>query len=217
MENNKRFGGKLFPLTFITLICLAVLWQCSGEPKKTADNAGDAMSKTAEEMGDKADEMMDDTKDMMDKAEGEVSDAMETMATDGDLNFDEGSWAWTIQNYLSTGSGENSFTLDKIPYDSEEVSAEGKEQLDNLAALLKAYPDMKVLVKGHSRVGDNMVEKKANKASSKIRALWAQGKLASRGVSGDQMKAKGIGGDEPLSGADGKDDSQRRISIQFEQ
>lgn len=216
MENKKRFGGKLFPLTFITLICLAVLWQCSGETKTAgdaADAAGDAVAEAAGDMADAAGDMADAAAD----AAGEVSDAMENSATDGDLEFDEGSWAWTIQNYLSTGSGESSFTLDKIPYDSEEVSAEGKEQLDNLAALLKAYPDMKVLVKGHSRVGDNAAEKTANKVSSKARALWAQGKLASRGVSGSQMKAKGIGGGEPLSDVDGKDMTQRRISIQFEQ
>ena len=208
MENNKKFGGKLIPLSLITLICLAVLWQCSSETKTAEDAVDKAMTETMDTMEEVAQDA--------EAAANEVSTEMEETASDGELQFDEGSWAWTIQEYLNTGNGEKSFTLDKVPYEGDEISAEGKQQLDNLAALLKAYPDMNVLVKGHSRMGDNAVEKTTNKATSKARALWVQAKLSNRGVSGSQMKAKGIGGDELLEGVDGKDMSQRRISIEFE-
>ncbi|MEM7161728.1 MAG: OmpA family protein [Bacteroidota bacterium] len=208
MENNKRFGGKLIPLSLITLICLAVLWQCSGETKTAQENG--------EEAAGEAMEVVDEAMENVEETMNEVSTEMEETASDGELSFEEGSWAWTIQDYLTTGTGSKSFTLDKVPYEGDEISAEGKAQLDNLAALLKAYPDMNVLVKGHSRLGDNAVEKTTNKATSKARALWVQAKLSNRGVSGKQMKAKGIGGDEPLADVDGKDMSQKRISIEFE-
>jgi len=218
MEKNNRSSGRYIPLALITIMCLAVLWQCSGNHDHDAE-------KNTDEMVDDANDQMEDTQDQMDDAmngaeqneeNAKVNDDMEHTASDGDLNFDEGSWAWSIQHYLTSGSGENSFTLDKVPYEGDEISAEGKEQLDNLAALLKAYPDMNVLVKGHSRIGDNAIEKTTNKASSKARALWVQAKLSNRGVSGSQMKAKGIGGDELLADVDGKDMLQRRITIEFE-
>ncbi|MEM7161746.1 MAG: OmpA family protein [Bacteroidota bacterium] len=151
-----------------------------------------------------------------DHAHEDADASSEEDETEGDLAFESGSWAWSIQNYLSKGEGSPNYNLDKIPYDGEELSAEGEEQLDNLAKLLMAYPDINVLVKGHSRLGDNAVEKTTNKATSKARALWVQAKLSNRGVSGKQMKAKGIGGDELLADIDPKDMAQRRISIEFE-
>ena len=199
MENNKLFGGKFLPLTVITIICFVVLWQCSGETRSADDVIVDGADKTEEMVGDAAD------------AAGDVMDA----AADGELEYIEGTWAWELQDYLANGSGMKTFTLDKLPPEGEEVSAEGKEQLDNLAALLKAYPDLEVEVQGHSRAGDNAAEKTTNQVSSKARAVWVQTKLATRGVSGKQMKAKGIGGKEPMEGVDPKDIAQRRIAVMF--
>ena len=217
---KKSFGNK-FILPILLLTCLFVVFYYIN---KGSSDHGDGHGTTHHDDSHDHEEHHDSHANHNDhdhshdhdhENEAHKTDAETEVASADGLNFEENSWAWTVQNFLANGTGSNSFTLDKIPYEGEEVSAEGKAQLDDLAALLKAYPDMKILVKGHSRVGDNMIEKKANKASSKIRALWAQGKLSNRGVSGSQMKAKGIGGDEPLA-VDPKDDSQRRITIQFE-
>ena len=200
------------PLSFITIICLAVLWQCSGETK----SAGDAIAEGAENVEVMADDAADVTGDAVDAAGEAVDEAVQgTMTSDGERSFAKGTWAWELQDYLSNGSGEKTFTLDKLPPEGEEVSAEGKEQLDNLADLLKAYPDLAVEIQGHSRVGDGAAENTANQVSSKGRAVWVQTKLATRGVSGKQMSAKGIGGKEPMEGVDSKDISQRRITVKF--
>ena len=209
MVNKKSPIGKFFPLTLITLICLVVLWQCSGNSGHDHDKKDDDKQEQTQENSEKETPM-----------EMETSPEEGEMLEEGDnesLRFEDGTTASKIQAYLETGSGETSFVLDKvIAYDDNDIISEDqKKQLDNLAALLKAYPDKKIEVRGHSRAGDGVAEKTANKASSKGRALWVQGKLANRGVPGSQMKARGIGGAEPLEGVDPKDMSQRRISISF--
>ena len=133
-----------------------------------------------------------------------------------ELDFDEDSWAWLINEFLAKGEGNSSFTLNKIPFEGDELDIEGKEQLDQLAAILKAYPDANVTIKGHSRSGDNVAEKTTNKTVTNGRAFFVKERLKSRGVPGSQMKIKGMGGAEPLDGVDPKDMSQRRITIQFD-
>jgi len=215
---KKPFGNK-FILPFILLTGLFIVFYFINHASEGHDHHGDAHHAESHNRDHHDHETHMDGEhhhdnEHHDEHHEEVGNEM--VKEDG-LNFEENSWAWSIQNYLANGTGESSYTLDKISYEGEELSAEGAAQLDQLAKLLNAYPDMKVVVKGHSRLGDNAIEKNANKVSSKGRALWVQGKLASRSVSGKQMKAKGMGGTELLDGVDPKDMSQRRVTIQFEQ
>lgn len=207
MGISKFFGGKFFPLTFITIICLAVLWQCSGEPKTTGE--------TMTEGSENTEAIIDDDTSIGDDVAVGANDLAAMDAIGDELTFTEGTWAWKLQDYLANGYGSQKFILDKLPAEEKEVSAVGKEQLDNLAVLLKAYPDLAVEVQGHSRVGDGPSDNTTNRASSKLRAVWVQNKLAARGVSVKQMSVKGLGGNEPMKGVDGKDISQRRITVMF--
>ncbi len=219
---KKPFGNK-FILPLILLTGLFVVFYFINHASEGHDHHGDAHHTESHDADHHDhDAHMDNEHDHSDHHDHDHDDhhheetGNEMEKNDG-LSFEENSWAWSIHNYLANGTGESSYTLDKISYEGEELSAEGAAQLDQLAKLLNAYPDMKVVVKGHSRLGDNAAEKTANKVSSKARALWVQGKLANRNVSGKQMKAKGIGGNELLNGVDPKDMSQRRVTIQFEQ
>ena len=211
-----NFLNRLLVIGFGFFLVFSLVQCGSSDSAENAANEAEAMANDA--MNDAGD-AVDAANDAMDNAEGEVNAAspeMEKMATlSADLGIDEGSWGYDVLEYMESGEGEKEFTLDQIPYEGEELTAEGEKQLDDLASLLKQYPDLNVIVKGHSRSGDNAVEKTANKASSKARALWVQGKLGNRGVDGKQMQAKGIGGGEPLDGVDVKDMSQRRITIAF--
>ena len=148
-------------------------------------------------------------------AAGEASDATGTAAT-GTLVFDQGSWAWTVEDFLTNGSGTKTFNLDQIPSSKdEEISAEGNAQLDNLAAILKAHTDLTAEIQAHTKESKNAVGAKAKKTASAARALWVKAKLTARGVNKDQLTSKGYGDEKLLEGIAGDDDSNKRVSIAF--
>lgn len=130
-----------------------------------------------------------------------------------DLGFAEGSWAAGVQDFVNSGTGSKSFTLDQIAYEGEELSADGKKQLDDLAALLKSSGDLKAEVRCHSREAKNAVGRKTKKAATKVRALWVKEKIKARGVDGSQLSANGMADEELLDGVPGDDDAQRRITV----
>jgi len=130
--------------------------------------------------------------------------------------FDQGSWAWTVEDFLTNGSGTKTFNLDQIPSSKdEEISAEGNAQLDNLAAILKAHTDLTAEIQAHTKESKNAVGAKAKKTASAARALWVKAKLTARGVNKDQLTSKGYGDEKLLEGIAGDDDSNKRVSIAF--
>jgi len=188
---------------------------CGQEKKGTVDTSG------AEEVKTEIDNASQDAQDHSghDQAdhpdhEGHSHDAdMESMESlDANLNFAEGSWAHGLQESMDSGA-EQTFVLDKIPFEGEDLSAEGNQQLDDLAALLKAHPNSRIVIKGHTKEAKNAVGRQGKKTTSKVRALWVQTKLSLRGVGGDQMRARGMADEELVEGIAGDDEGQRRISI----
>jgi outer membrane protein OmpA-like peptidoglycan-associated protein len=213
-------NNTIFALAFCAVMSL-VFTSCSScndkgnaaanSATKTVGDAADAAKDAAGDAADKAGEIADDAAN----AAGDAMDKMET--ADPNLDFAEGSWAWNIQQYMSSGSGNGSFTLDKITEDKGDLSAEGKEQLDNLAAILKANPAKVIDLKAHSREAKNEIGRKAKQAGTKARALWVQEKLKARGVDGKQINAIGDADATLIEGVAGDDDSQRRLSVTFVQ
>lgn len=131
------------------------------------------------------------------------------------LNFEAGSWAYNLNDYLKNGSGSKSFTLDQLDFDSDEVSAAGKTQLDNLAAILKAYPSLTAEIQGHSDKAKNAVGATKKKATTKAKAAWAKLKLTARGVDGKQLSTKGYGDEQLRSDIPEDDNKQKRLVIAF--
>ena len=71
-----------------------------------------------------------------------------------------------------------------------ELTAESKRQLDNITAILKAYPDVKIKIGGYTdRKGDDA----ANKKLSDDRAKAVQAALQKAGVGGQVPEAEGYG------------------------
>ena len=144
---------------------------------------------------------------------GEDMDAMESKGTD--LGFEEGSWAWTLEDYFNNGSSESQmFTLDQVAYEGDELSDLGEKQLDDLATFLKAHPDNGIILRCHSREASNAAGRAAKMTGTKIRAVWVQEKLKARGADGKQIDAKGVADSYLLEGIDGKDEAQNRITIE---
>jgi outer membrane protein OmpA-like peptidoglycan-associated protein len=88
---------------------------------------------------------------------------------------------------------KNWFDFDNLNFDlgKSTITKESQVQLDNLAAILKAYPSMKIKVGGYT---DKKGDDAANMKLSQSRANAVDAALKSRGITGGQVeKAEGYG------------------------
>jgi len=73
---------------------------------------------------------------------------------------------------------------------SAELRPESQEQLNNFAADLRAYPDVRVNVGGYT---DNVGSAERNRQLSQERANSVMAELVSKGISADRLTAEGFG------------------------
>lgn len=170
-------------------------------------------------------EVSDSTNELAVEEEEIQEETVNTDSNEDVTSFEEGSWGYTLQQFLdSEETGSKNFALDQIVIsegeDSEEatedeLSTEAELQLDQLASLLISNPEVKAEVQGHSKEANNALGKATKKGWSKAKAFFIRKKLIARGVSEDQLRHEGYGDKTLLEGVDGKDNSQNRIEIQF--
>ena len=112
---------------------------------------------------------------------------------------DPNKW-YTIENlYFETGSSDL-----KPGYEM---------QLNNLAEILNAYPDLKIKLGGYT---DNSGNEESNQQLSNLRAQTAKLKLLELGVSADRVEAEGYGSQHPICETNDTDECKaknRRIDV----
>lgn len=129
-------------------------------------------------------------------------------------------------HYLNSGTyaGAGEDALKKVWYEFDHVNFKmnsatelesGEGQLDNLAAILKAYPEAKIKIGGHT---DNVGGTKVNKPLSQQRADFIKSELTRRGVGSQVIGTEGYGSqfaevDENASDAERAVD--RKMSVRF--
>jgi outer membrane protein OmpA-like peptidoglycan-associated protein len=121
-------------------------------------------------------------------------------------------------NYLNdpnaTISDTTWFDFDRLLFDTNAATLQpaSQEQLGNVAAILKAYPNAKVTIGGYT---DNTGEPAANLQLSQQRADNVMAELTRLGVDPSRMTAKGYGQDNPLADNSTEEGRQknRRISL----
>ena len=205
---KKQLVSCLKTATYISLIAL---WSSCGTEKASTD---EVLTEVTEEVtGTIQDPHAGHDHGSEGHTHGNQGDmsAMESKGTN--LGFAEGSWAWTIQNFMNTGTGSQTFILDKVPFEGDEISVEGNQQLDDLAALLMANPKMVAEVQAHSPDADNAIGRKTKKTFTIMRAGWVKLKLQSRGVEAKQLSSKGYAYEMLLKNIDPKSDAQKRLAI----
>ncbi|MCF8254697.1 MAG: OmpA family protein [Bacteroidia bacterium] len=79
---------------------------------------------------------------------------------------------------------------------SDQLTASSYDILNNMAAMLKEYPQMVIEVAGHT---DNVGDDKLNLALSQKRADSVKAYLTSKGVNAKQVTAKGYGESKPIA------------------
>jgi outer membrane protein OmpA-like peptidoglycan-associated protein len=107
------------------------------------------------------------------------------------------------------------FTFDRLTFLANGTGldeAKSKPQLDNLAAILKAYPKLKLTIGGYT---DTTGETETNKKLSLDRAVSVQKALVAAGVEESRLKAEGYGPENPVCAANDTDECKaqnRRIA-----
>lgn len=107
------------------------------------------------------------------------------------------------------------FTLDRLYFEpgSNTFKAESKDQLDRVAAIMKAYPALTLKVGGYT---DNTGSDDVNMALSQKRAEAAKAELVSRGVAANRLEAEGYGPQHPVCPANDTPECKamnRRIDV----
>lgn len=113
--------------------------------------------------------------------------------------LDTNKW-YTIENlYFETGSSD--------------LKAGYELQLNNLAEILNAYPDLKIKLGGYT---DNSGNEDGNQQLSNLRAQTTKLKLLELGIAADRVEAEGYGSQHPICEANDTDECKaknRRIDV----
>jgi K(+)-stimulated pyrophosphate-energized sodium pump len=89
------------------------------------------------------------------------------------------------------------FDFDRLLFntDSATLRPESQEQLGNIAAILKAYPNVHVKIGGYT---DNTGDPQSNLNLSQDRANGVRAELVALGISPDRLEAQGYGEQFPV-------------------
>lgn len=178
-------GGMAKWLLPLALVLGGVFaWQ-AGCFSKATEAVTDATSAVVEKAGDVA----TDVKDM---ASNVVNEALEG------IEFAAGSVGDQFSKFLASGEdAAGSFKFANLQFDSGSANIAGETgvEVDNLAAVLNAYPAVKIQVNGYtdSQGDDNM-----NQALSEQRANAVLSRLVAQGVAADRLSAVGHGEADPV-------------------
>jgi outer membrane protein OmpA-like peptidoglycan-associated protein len=127
-----------------------------------------------------------------------------------------------LVTYLNDGTAvvtdETWFDFDRLLFDTGKATLQpqSQEQLGNIAAILKAYPNVKARIGGYT---DNTGDAAANVALSQARADNVVAELVKLGVDPSRIEAKGYGQEHPVADNATDDGRQknRRISLHVTQ
>lgn len=110
------------------------------------------------------------------------------------------------------------FNFDNVNFkvgSANQLEAGSQEQLDNLAKILKAYPDAKIKIGGYT---DKTGDEAANKKISQGRADFIKSELAKLGVGAQVVSAEGYGSQFATVAADKSDTERatdRKMAVRF--
>lgn len=195
--------GRLLPWLLLLGAVLLGLYFLRGCDNKVGDLAGDITDGT-ENIVDKAKEGAGDVVDAAGDAVEGATDALSDAAKAAreklsGFSFEVGTFGDRISKFLSgEAEGDGRFAFDNVTFEtgSANITEESKEQLNQLATMLKAYPKVNIGVEGFT---DNTGDAAANVTLSQERATMVKAYLVGQGIDADRMEAQGFGADNPVA------------------
>lgn len=191
-----------------------------GAVQGAGDMVGDAATATVGAVGDVAEGAVDAAGTVVGAAGDLVSGAFNVVndaakATLDGITFVAGSAGSQFKGFIDGGfKGEGRFRFNNLTFDtgSAKIAGDSGVEVDNIAAIMNAYPEVKINVEGYT---DNVGNVDANKALSQARAEAVKARLLVAGINPDRIAAMGFGDANPVADnatAEGKAQN-RRIEI----
>ncbi len=181
---------------------------------KTKDVAAGAADATKNVAAGAADMAKDAGNAVVDAGKGalDATTAAARKALDG-VKFTAGSIGEGMANFMKTGGkGDKTFQFSNLKFATGKSTAADMSEIDNLAAVLKAYPNLSIEVGGHTDSSGNAAK---NTALSDARAATVKARLVAKGIDGARISTKGYGSANPVASndtAEGKA-KNRRIEV----
>ncbi|HEX7158022.1 MAG TPA: OmpA family protein [Edaphobacter sp.] len=208
VSEAKTTSRWLWPVVLLAALLLAALWffnrarQPATEAVQTAANA---VSSTAS------------------SAAAALGDFFKTKLPNGvELNIPQ----FGIENKLIGFINDPSkpvdqttwFNFDRLTFDTDQATLQpaSQEQLNNIAAILKAYPNVHVKIGGYT---DNTGDAAHNQALSEARAKGVMDALVAQGVDASRLESQGYGDQYPVGDNSTEEGRQanRRIALRVTQ
>ena len=220
-EGAVKTGGSLLkwllPLFLLLLVASYFGFKtgCSA-----VDNTVDATKGGIETVGETAENVAEGAVDMAGDAANAVGnvlgaafntvDEAAKKALDG-ISFAAGSVGSQIVNFVDGGfKGDANFKFNELSFDSgsAKITENTRVEVDNLAAILKAYPKLDIEVTGYT---DNTGEPEANVQLSKARAMAVKARLMNQGIASNRISTFGKGSENPVATNDTEGRKETKI------
>jgi outer membrane protein OmpA-like peptidoglycan-associated protein len=122
-----------------------------------------------------------------------------------------------LLQYLQANSSPTAatwFDFDRLLFDSGQASLQpaSYDQLNNLAAILKAYPTAKLNLAGHA---DSTGDAAENQKLSEARADTVVAELTQRGIDPARLTTEGLGGQNPVASNSTEEGRQQNRRVSF--
>ena len=209
-KKGMSFLRWLLPL-FLLLMVLAYFFGIRtgcGAIDSTVDKANDLTENVVETGASAAGDLAEGAVDLAKGAVSLTGDALSSVfsavdeaakaALDG-IKFVAGSAGDQIKNFIEGGfSGDNRFTFKNLTFasGSSQIDGESGIEVDNVGAILKAYPNVNIAIEGYT---DNTGDAAGNVTLSQERAASVKARLVDMGVSGDRIATAGYGSSNPVA------------------
>lgn len=132
------------------------------------------------------------------------------------LSVPAGSINYTLARFLGDGSqaAPKTFVFDHLSFEtgSTQLTPDSAQTVNNLAQVLKAYPNAQVQLLGHT---DNTGSAEANHALSLDRANAIKATLVNQGVPAERISTQGFGQDRPVASNDTEEGRARNRRIEL--
>lgn len=201
---TKATNRWLWPVVLLAALLLAALWffnRAKQPATEAVQNATNAVSSTAGALGEFLKSKLPNGVELNIPQNG-MENKLLGFITDASKPVDETTW----------------FNFDRLLFDTNQATLQpsSQEQLNNIAAILKAYPNVHVKIGGYT---DNTGDPATNMALSTARAKNVMDALIAQGVDASRLESQGYGDQYPVGDNSTEEGRQmnRRIALRVTQ
>jgi outer membrane protein OmpA-like peptidoglycan-associated protein len=134
----------------------------------------------------------------------------------GSISAATGSLNYNLLHFLADSSAQapQTFVFDHLNFQSgsSQITPDSLKSVNDLAQILKAYPNVQVQVVGHT---DNIGNAESNQALSLARAEAVKTALVGQGISAERVATQGFGETRPIASNDTEEGRARNRRIEL--